>query len=191
MIFDPNVYGADIARLLALDGKGERLMPLAQGKCSSEDAREWIRGRTPHQLFPSSPHPEAALAGLWLYFSCLDEAHKVAQDIETAQGSFWHAILHRQEPDASNAAYWFRRVGRHEIFPMLARDTAKILTRYPQSGFRPKQDWDPFLFIDFCESARATSGSDAEAAALEIQRAEWQLLFDYCAHPQPGQGPLI
>jgi hypothetical protein len=32
-----------------------------------------------------------------------------------------------------------------------------------------------------CERARQQPGSDAERKAIETQRAEWQLLFDYCA----------
>jgi hypothetical protein len=41
-----------------------------------------------------------------------DEAHRVAQDIENADGSHVHAYLHRKEGDAGNAAYWYRRAGR-------------------------------------------------------------------------------
>ena len=41
-----------------------------------------------------------------------DEAHRVAQDIEDADGSRVHAYLHRKEGDAGNAAYWYRRAGR-------------------------------------------------------------------------------
>ena len=53
------------------------------------------------------------LAGLWLLHGFLDESHKISQDIETTAGSYWHALMHRREPDFSNAAYWFRRVDRH------------------------------------------------------------------------------
>src|SRR5262249_50019461 len=35
MKFDPTAYGPVVAALLALDGDGERLMPLASGRCSS------------------------------------------------------------------------------------------------------------------------------------------------------------
>src|ERR1035437_261913 len=38
-MFDPYAYGDEIAAILALDGNGERLMPLAGGTCSSEEAR--------------------------------------------------------------------------------------------------------------------------------------------------------
>jgi hypothetical protein len=41
-----------------------------------------------------------------------DGAHRVAQDIESADGAWIHAYLHRKEGDASNAAYWYRRAGK-------------------------------------------------------------------------------
>ncbi len=46
-------------------------------------------------------------AGLFLYFSALDESHTISQGVATASGSYWHGIMHRQEPDWSNAKYWF------------------------------------------------------------------------------------
>jgi hypothetical protein len=39
-------------------------------------------------------------------------AHRVAQDIETPDGAWVHAYLHRKEGDAGNAGYWYRRAGR-------------------------------------------------------------------------------
>ena len=41
-----------------------------------------------------------------------DAAHRVAQDIDNADGSWIHAYLHRKEGDAGNAAYWYRRAGK-------------------------------------------------------------------------------
>jgi hypothetical protein len=183
MHFDPMVYGERVARILALDGGGQRLMPLVARKCASTSARELLTGVASRELFPKSKAPDGALAGLWLYFSCFDEAHETAQNDSSAEGSYWHAIVHRQEPDAGNSAYWFRRVGRHPVYHAVGALAAQILTRYPEAGFDPGLDWDPLRFIAFCELARERPGSQAEAAALEIQRAEWQLLFDYCAQP--------
>jgi hypothetical protein len=167
---------AEVADILALDGGGERLMPLAAGVCSSEEALRRLKSASAAALFPNARAPEAALAGLYLYFSCLDECHKTAQEIPTAEGSYWHAIMHRQEPDAGNSAYWFRRVGAHAIFPAL-RDAAKACA-YPAPD-----RWDPFAFIDYCEQARRKPGSEQERIAREVQRAEWKLLFEYCAAP--------
>lgn len=182
--FDSKAYGSAVQELLALDGEGERLIPLVAEKCSSVEAASRLSQSSAAKLFPRSYSPQAALAGLWLYFSCFEEAHRVAQDLHTPEGSFWHAILHRQEPDSGNAAYWFRRVGEHKIYRDLFRETEEIVTLYPEAEFRPGAAWDPFAFVMFCERARQQPGSTSERAALEIQRAEWQLLFDYCARPR-------
>jgi len=181
MRFDSTAYGTEVSQILAIEGNGERLMPLVAGRCSSAEAFAALKKQTAKSLFPRAAMPEAALAGLWLYFSCFEEAHSIAQDISTTEGSLWHGILHRQEPDSGNAAYWFRQAKSHPIFPALVKDAVGITGRYPEAEFRPSVNWDPFGFILFCERAREQLGSASEAAALEIQRAEWQLLFDYCA----------
>jgi hypothetical protein len=174
MAFDAQAYGPEVAAILALDGNGERLMPLAQGQCSSDRARELLRAADARRLFPSARAPEAALAGLYLYFSCRDEAHEVAQNVDTREGSYWHGIVHRQEPDAGNARYWFARVGAHPVF-------AELRERAVSAGVDLGPSWDAAAFVDLCDRARRKPGSDEERRALEVQRAEWQLLFDYCA----------
>lgn len=45
------------------------------------------------------------------------EAHAIVQDIETAEGSWIHAYLHRKEGDEGNARYWYARAGKK--FPKL------------------------------------------------------------------------
>lgn len=60
--------------------------------------------------------PPLVLAGLHLWNDDIDRCHRIAQAHEAAEGNYWHAILHRREPDYSNAKYWYRRVGKHPIF---------------------------------------------------------------------------
>jgi hypothetical protein len=184
LAFSPQSYGSQVAAILALDRDGDRLIPLVSGECSSEAARERLKNVKAAELFPRSHGPEAALGGLWLYFSCFDESHEIVQNIHSAEGSFWHAILHRQEPDSGNSAYWFRRVGEHPAYRPLHLAAEEIVARYPEAEFRTGGKWDPFSFIMFCERARQQPSSPSERAALEIQRAEWQLLFDHCARPR-------
>ena len=175
-MFDANAYGEKVAGILALDGGGMRLMPLVAGGCGGEA----LRGLTAAELFPVARAPEAALSGLWLYFSCFEEAHKIAQGIGTDDGRYWHAIAHRQEPDAGNAAYWFARVGKHASYPAVADAAREVAARLPKAGFTVGEEWDPLAFVKFCEEARRKPGTAALQAALEIQRAEWRVLFDYC-----------
>ncbi len=180
--FDPAQYGYQVARILALDGNGQRLLPLKCGECCCAEARESLKTVKLVDLFPQVSEPRPSMAGLWLYFSALEEAHELVGDCHTPEGNFWHAIVHRQEPDSGNAAYWFRQVGAHPIYPSLARAATEILGRYPEAEFRTSlSEWDPFAFIAFCERALTQPESTQDRAAMEIQRAEWQILFDYSA----------
>ncbi len=156
------------------------VLPLTRtGECDRDDAAA-IQSVSPSLLFPGARAAEAALSGLLLLVGCWDESHQLSQDIASREGSYWHAIAHRIEPDSSNAGYWFRRVGQHPIFAELHRTASEILGR-PDAPWELKPAWDPFLFIEWCDEARQAPGSDKEQAALKMQRAEWDLLFEWCA----------
>lgn len=178
--FDPHAYGARVEEILAQAGWGRRLMPLVAVKGGVQAPAALLHGKS-EILFPSSYAPQAALAGLMLYFDLSDEAHALAQDLETPEGNFWHAILHRREPDAGNATYWFQRVDRHPVYPAIAKQAREILSAFPEAGFVCCERWDPLAFLGFCESIREGRQSSGRQAALEIQRAEWQTLFHFCA----------
>lgn len=80
---------------------------------------------TIEELLVSVANDDEPPAGLGLELSALwwtkkdrwDEAHEVAQDIDTPLGSWIHALLHTIEGDLGNAAYWYNRAGRPEIDP--------------------------------------------------------------------------
>jgi hypothetical protein len=146
-------------------------------------SKDDLRGRTPQELFPGARAPEAAVAGAWLALGDLDAAHKAAQEIETPEGSFWHAILHRREPDPANSAYWFRRTGRHPVFPALRERVAALLDEFADVRFALKDEWDPYAFIDFYETARRRPGSRERELSDAIEQIEWELLFEYCTRP--------
>ncbi len=122
------------------------------------------------------------LAGLWLLHNYLDESHRLSQEIETAEGSYWHALMHRREPDYGNSKYWFRRVGTHPGFAELHRQAREVAAKYSDDEaarqLAAQARWEPALFVDLCERA---AGGPGETVCVEIQRREWRLLFDYCA----------
>jgi hypothetical protein len=41
-----------------------------------------------------------------------EKAHNIAQDIDSKEGSWIHAYLHRKEGDEGNAGYWYARADR-------------------------------------------------------------------------------
>ncbi|WP_284735648.1 hypothetical protein [Dongia deserti] len=80
---------------------------------------------------PSSLH--LALQALWWDAKGdWDKAHQCAQADEGDSSCDWvHAYLHRKEGDASNAGYWYRRVGKpmaETPLPDEWRAIAKALT---------------------------------------------------------------
>lgn len=165
-----------------LEKYSTQVLPLTRSRtCNREDAAE-IQGSSPSKLFPGARAAEAAVSGLLLLAGCWNESHEVSQDIASQEGSYWHALAHRIEPDSANAGYWFRQVGEHPIFGELHSQASEILKRHG-AGWELEQAWAPLLFIEWCEEARRASGSELASAALEIQRAEWDLLFDWCALP--------
>jgi hypothetical protein len=160
--FDPHAYGPSVADLLA----EPRLMPLGPGSP--------IAAVRPTVAALSLSPP--CRAGLWLYFDFLDESHKISQDDESdPDRNFWHAIMHRREPDASNSKYWWRRVGPHPVLDQL-REHA------PALGYTFTT---PEAFVDYCERVRGTGTADEELAQ-RVQLLEWQLLFDHCYRQAVG-----
>ena len=126
-------------------------------------------------------------SALFLYFSAIAESHVISQSISSPTGSLLHGIMHRQEPDFLNSKYWFRRAGRHELFPAL-RDTT--LEKLRLAGSTPAEqlasevesrtEWDPLWFIDKCELVNRDITSGSKQLLMELQRIEWQIVFEYC-----------
>ncbi len=189
--FDANRYGACLAEILA----PERLNELGPGR---PDAAVFpvLSRLTAEQAFSpriiQRPDSAAAcLAGLWLYFDYLEQSHRISQQINDASGSYWHAILHRREPDSWNGKYWLDRTGRHPIFAELNQGALELSRRLelpPEAGFlRTQAEWNAHAFVDLCEALRGT-GSEAELLCRRIQLLEWRLLFDYCYRQAVGGG---
>jgi hypothetical protein len=182
---DPRVYGPAVAALL----EPERLPELGPGR-PNEAARPLLAGLSPASLAAPAAVRDGdmarcCLAGLWLYHDFLDESHRISQEIATRSGSYWHALMHRREPDYGNAGYWFRRVGDHPVFGPLA-DAVRALPAPPEAaGLTRSPRWDPFAFVNLCAAA-AGRGDETERFCRTVQLLEWRLLFDHCWRQATG-----
>jgi hypothetical protein len=126
----------------------------------------------------------AVAAGLHLLYDDLNGSHSLSQTVEgrgkNHNGDYWHAILHRREPDYDNAKYWFRRVGSHPVFNELPDELERIHSSIPSKSLDQwanrlvtSDRWDPFAFVDACEAACERNADPEFRRALEeIQHFE-------------------
>jgi hypothetical protein len=122
----------------------------------------------------------ATLSALWLWHGALDESHRISQRIETATGSFWHAIMHRREGDFSNSKYWYRRCGDHPALARIAPLAEPLARPHAQDRMVARlfnNGWDPFALVDLAERVEERDEPSLRAMVAQLQRLEWRVLF--------------
>jgi hypothetical protein len=181
--FEPHAYGPVLSPLLEMD----RRRRLDAGDPDSR-TRSPLEGLTTEAAFAHARLEDrdaaaCCVSAVWLLHDYLDESHTISQGIDTPSGSFWHGIMHRREGDFSNAKYWFRRVGRHAALDAIGQRAAELgAARGDEQAIRKlitAGTWDPCAFVDLCETVIRGHGSSLDLC-LDIQQAEWELLFDHC-----------
>ena len=108
---------------------------------------------------------DCCISGLWLLHNFLDRSHDISQETHSREGSYWHGIMHRLEGDYWNSKYWYRKVGAHSVYDVVA------------------EGWNPEVFVDQCESVnlafnQTAAGDVSSAHAIAVQ--EWKALFEFC-----------
>jgi len=82
-------------------------------------------------LNQSSPPSEISPLLKALWFDARgewDKAHDVAQEVNTPDGSWIHAYLHRKEGDRSNAQYWYQRANKKLPVYSLEQEWEELVT---------------------------------------------------------------
>ena len=131
---------------------------------------------------------KAVRVGLFLSAGGWEEAHQIAQEMDTPEASYWHGIVHRREPDPGNAKYWFRRLEYHSVFEELARDTTRDqLTGTTAIDLIMKSgQWDPFRFIDLCTACEEGQRPELRGELESLQQREITLLLAHCVQGALG-----
>ncbi|MEN9733061.1 MAG: hypothetical protein RLZ45_1056 [Verrucomicrobiota bacterium] len=120
-------------------------------------------------------------AATLLYHDHHDAAHDIVQDLQDTEAAMIHAILHRREPDYWNAKYWFRRFDAHPVYRSLGRRLPSLVVTASEAEMARRLTlpgpFDPFAFVDLCESHEKCPANDAGVTWLRrVQHAEFEEL---------------
>jgi hypothetical protein len=210
-IFDPTRYAPCLHGLLTPLPLNELLFPDPRTVPPTGTAEERRRFRenlerlTVEQLAGGRPVADqqklrCCLSALWLLHDFPDESHRISQEIETPEGSYWHGIMHRREGDFGNAKYWFRRVGRHRLWESLMPQARQMIcgsspsaagtdadSRSPLgsedralSAWLERPTWDSLSLVDLCERATASGEAALTMSLRRLTQLEWLAWFDFC-----------
>jgi hypothetical protein len=87
---------------------------------------------------PAPPDLPPLLIALWNAGARRwDAAHDIAQSIDTPDGAWVHAYLHRVEGDLGNARYWYRRAGRPEATDALDAEWRRVAEALLEAAAAP------------------------------------------------------
>lgn len=174
-------------------GIPEELPALAPDYPASD--RSWLlqllRSYEPTQDLPvigSKADAAALKAGLLCIHDYLDESHEYSQSVQSrgvhVAGDYWHHIMHRREPDYSNAKYWSRAVGYHPLHDLLPRVVESLLGGAGTevvAGWKSRllsgDRWNLNTFVDCCAEAEKSGNPELNKYAQSIQWIEMQLLL--------------
>ena len=168
-------YPPLVAAMLAEEELLLRLRPTEPGH---PDAIRSIRTAEEQELtggaiLADASYPRLIRAGLLYAYDALEESHRIVQEINTVNASYWHGMLHRREGDFENARYWFRRTGKLGVFEEMHARSAEVS---PLMG--RQSTWDPYVLVGQCEQARF--GGDVDTKELvALQRIEFHVMFEH------------
>ncbi|WP_298868895.1 hypothetical protein [uncultured Gimesia sp.] len=158
-------------------------------------ARDWLlhilRAYQPAQDLPSISSPADAAAmqsGLLCLHDYLDESHQFSQSVQNQglhqAGDYWHHIMHRREPDYSNAKYWSRVVGYHPIHDLLPERVRPLIDLFEtqtvanwKNRLLLNNRWSLNTFVDCCSECESSQDRELIQFARRVQWIEMLLLL--------------
>lgn len=162
------------------------LAELGPGPRSGADSLSTLNGKI-DDLFSQHGRPRKAeliRSLILLWQDHLEPSHCISQGEHNPDGSLVHAIMHRREPDYSNAKYWWRSTGDHSCFPDIAAKVAPMVEsdRTLSDQILPGGEWDSYGFTDaVAQGIREPADSPRHQLLKEIQRAETEAVLEHLA----------
>jgi hypothetical protein len=132
---------------------------------------------TPVKVF-NADCARAVHSGLYLWNDCMEEAHSLAQATDVPEGSYFHAIIHRREPDYWNSGYWFRKTGDHPVFGLIHDFITDSTELQIPNALKLLKRWDWQVFNSLCEEA-VGSGRPDDPVLTNIQLSEIVFLITH------------
>ena len=133
---------AQLPRLSAQDpSPDQQLIRLVAGAKDDQIARQ------------NGPQSSCTRSLLFLAAGDVTQAHRIVQEISTADAAYIHGVIHRIDDDFNNARYWFRNAGTH---PAGAEMYRRAAASSPTIAKHPT--WDPALVTRMVEN-RALLGA--------------------------------
>jgi len=151
----------------------------------------WVRQAMHASISGESVAKTALRAGILQIHDDLTGSHEFSQSIEGAGsqrlGDYWHAIMHRREPDYGNARYWCRRIQTPQVTGRLAQLSRSLFdssglpeARHWAGKCAASENWNPAAFVDLCESLARSPVPALDLLARKIQWLEMLLLLQVC-----------
>ena len=131
-----------------------------------------ISGATDLEIAPAKgPEANCIRSLLILAAGEIDQAHRIVQEMSTADAAYIHGIIHRIDDDFDNARYWFRRA---RIHPAGAEMYRRAALASPTVASR--RMWDPDLVTDMLADSRSAEVTEELRAILTI---EFEVLLQF------------
>ncbi len=136
-------------------------------------------------LRSSGKQKQLTEAALLIWHDRLDDAHVIAQDLNDKTGAYLHSIIHRREPDFSNARYWLHRIGAHPSWARFRASLKSLGGAAPDETILLTIERDgTFNAESLLQKAEAIRKSNSDTTILrKLQAAELLAILSELAEP--------
>ena len=132
--------------------------------------------------FSGTEQRDLIRSALLLWHDHLEASHEILQCLNSKDGCFLHALMHRREPDFPNAKYWLNQTGQHKAYSEIAK-RSKILLEEESLPNLFTHEWNPYAMVDNVEHAKPNK--QTYKTLQKIQQIEMEVFIEKIALSYP------